>query len=302
MRQLPECLRGSLSGRLACLEKTKLFREMSYVNRPHFWPIAVRTAAFAAGIGVLLGTFGPFGTSESMTMAGRYAFWVTCVLAGTCIHLPAYRLGEMLGDARGWSAWVWVPTAGLAAALPMTFMVNGIAASIFSNAAIEGVITLYADVAAISVPILVVVHLVSDWLGLRDPLAPEGATPPPRPAFAKTPLAPEPDTRCPPSELLDAIPARLGREILCLQMEDHYVRVHTPLGDAMVHGRMADFEAELRGHVDGLRVHRSWWVARVAVRGWTKEAKSLTLQLSNGLSVPIARDRQAAVRNAGWLG
>jgi DNA-binding LytR/AlgR family response regulator len=84
-------------------------------------------------------------------------------------------------------------------------------------------------------------------------------------------------------------------------MEDHYVRVHTAAGDVMVHGRMADFETELIGRVEGLRVHRSWWVARAAVTGWTKEDKSLTLQLRNGLSVPVARDRQSEIKNAGWL-
>lgn len=274
---------------------------MSDVNRPHFWPVVARMAGFAAAMGLLLGTFGPFGTFESMTIAERYAFWVTCVLAGTCIHLPAYRLGEMLGDARGWSAWIWVPAAGLAAAIPMTFMVNGIAAALFPNGALQDVMSLYAYVAAISVPILAVVHLTAGWLGLREPLVPADAPATLQPAPGLTPMASVPESKSDPSPLLDALPVRLGREILCLQMEDHYVRVHTAAGDVMVHGRMADFEAELIGRVEGLRVHRSWWVARAAVTGWTKEDKSLTLQLRNGLSVPVARDRQSEIRNAGWL-
>jgi DNA-binding LytR/AlgR family response regulator len=101
--------------------------------------------------------------------------------------------------------------------------------------------------------------------------------------------------------LLDSVPGRLGRDVLCLQMEDHYVRVHTALGDVMLHGRMADFEAELVGRIDGLKVHRSWWVARKAVASWSREDKTLTLTLSNGLAVPVARDRQADVKAAGWL-
>ena len=60
-------------------------------------------------------------------------------------------------------------------------------------------------------------------------------------------------------------------------------------------------EAELNGLIEGMRVHRSWWVARSAVTGWERDGKTLTLQLSSGQTVPVARDRQPLVRAAGWL-
>jgi LytTr DNA-binding domain len=282
---------------LANSEKQGFFREMPDVKRPAFWPGFARAVGMSVVVGVLLGTFGPFGTFESMKPVARYAFWLTCMLAGTCIHLPAYTAAQRIGEARGGSPWLWVTLAALAAAAPMTFMVNGIAASMFPGATFDSVFGLYPFVVSVSLPVLVIVHLLETRKAqalVRSEAAPEVATdadqeaPRAQPRSASTPLT-------------DSIPVRLGREILCLQMEDHYVRVHTALGDAMLHGRMADFEAELVGRIDGLRVHRSWWVARAAVTGWTREDKALTLTLRNGLGVPVARDRQADIKSAGWL-
>ena len=51
----------------------------------------------------------------------------------------------------------------------------------------------------------------------------------------------------------------------------------------------------------GLQVHRSWWVARDAVRGVQAEWRALSLVLENGLSVPVARSRVAILRDNGWL-
>ncbi len=262
--------------------------------------IAIRSTLLTTAAGLLLGTFGPFGTFQSMPTLTRYGFWLVCMFAGTSIHLPAYLLGQKIGAARGVSAWIWVPVAALLAALPMTLMVNGIAAAFFPSGSLDNVFGLYPYVATISVPVLAIVHSAfGPRLTAQSAPAPSPAPTPPssEPSASDSVIVPNLGA----SPLLDTVPARLGRDILCLQMEDHYVRVHTTLGDVMLHGRMADFEAELVGRIDGMKVHRSWWVARAAVTGWKREDKTLTLSLKNGLAVPVARDRQADVKAAGWL-
>ena len=102
----------------------------------------------------------------------------------------------------------------------------------------------------------------------------------------------------------DEPPGRLSprqrAEALCLQMEDHYVRVHTPGRSELVLMPMRQAVAELEP-LGGLRVHRSWWVARAAVVRAEPEGRSLHLLLSNGLRVPVARNRVADLRAAGWL-
>ncbi|CAN7222867.1 LytTR family DNA-binding domain-containing protein [Phenylobacterium sp. LjRoot219] len=89
-------------------------------------------------------------------------------------------------------------------------------------------------------------------------------------------------------------------EVLCLQMEDHYVRVHTARGSSLVLATFAQGVAALGG-APGLRVHRSWWVAEKAVAGVVADGRNLRLVLTNGLSAPVARSSVAAVRQAGWL-
>jgi DNA-binding LytR/AlgR family response regulator len=51
----------------------------------------------------------------------------------------------------------------------------------------------------------------------------------------------------------------------------------------------------------GLKVHRSWWVARGAVASVVQDGRDLRLRLSNGLEAPVARTNVAAVRAAGLL-
>jgi len=94
-------------------------------------------------------------------------------------------------------------------------------------------------------------------------------------------------------------PATLPKDVLALQMEDHYVRVHTPAGAQLIlmplHQAITQLEAE------GLRTHRSWWVARHAVRAIEGTPRAMRLHLTNGLTAPVARSAVVHLRKAGWL-
>jgi DNA-binding LytR/AlgR family response regulator len=83
-------------------------------------------------------------------------------------------------------------------------------------------------------------------------------------------------------------------------MEDHYVRVHTPQGSDLVLTPLKEAMAELAA-VDGLQVHRSWWVARSAVAGSASAGRNLKLRLANGMEVPVSRASIARLRASGWL-
>ncbi len=95
-------------------------------------------------------------------------------------------------------------------------------------------------------------------------------------------------------------PALRDARFWALQAEDHYVRVHTSAGGALVLMRLADAEAALAG-ADGMRVHRSWWVAREAVREAQRGDGPMTLTLANGVTAPVSRTYARRVREAGWV-
>ncbi|WP_116089888.1 LytTR family DNA-binding domain-containing protein [Sphingomonas crusticola] len=84
-------------------------------------------------------------------------------------------------------------------------------------------------------------------------------------------------------------------DVLCLQMEDHYVRIHRPHGSTLELMPMGA-AIESLGRVDGLRVHRSWWVARAAISRVERSGRNWRLVLSNGMAVPVARSSIATVR------
>jgi DNA-binding LytR/AlgR family response regulator len=83
-------------------------------------------------------------------------------------------------------------------------------------------------------------------------------------------------------------------------MEDHYVRIHTAAGSRLVEGPFERVIATM-GDLEGLRVHRSWWVARAAVVGVEAEGRNLKLRLANDLRAPVSRASVAKLRQVGWL-
>ena len=99
---------------------------------------------------------------------------------------------------------------------------------------------------------------------------------------------------------LERIPERLGRNLLHLHMQDHYVEVHTDEGSDLLLLRFRDAIRELDG-LDGAQVHRSHWVARAAVAGVERRNGRIALRLVNGNRVPVSRSFAPALRERGWL-
>ncbi len=264
----------------------------------------VRICCVALGAGLLLGTIGPFGTFENMDTTTRFGFWVGGILIGMIIHVPLFYGAAWVGNQYRVPAWAWISLSAVIAALPMTFVINGIFASMLGATNLDSMPRLYPFVLAISLPMQWLSYLTTDRVMLALPFVSGVPDLEVSGQLLSVPLvanaAPMSATSTKAPALAARLPARLGKAIILLEMEDHYVRVHTLLGDALIHMRMADAELELGG-IDGMLVHRSYWVARSSITGWQRDGKTLLLQVSNGKSVPVARDRQPLVRAAGWL-
>ena len=103
------------------------------------------------------------------------------------------------------------------------------------------------------------------------------------------------------SAFMDRLPPRLRDAALhAVEAEDHYLRVHTAKGSDLILLRLSDAVTELAG-LDGAQTHRSWWVARAAVRGVARGDGRATLTVEGGLKVPVSRAHAAALRAAGWF-
>jgi DNA-binding LytR/AlgR family response regulator len=103
-----------------------------------------------------------------------------------------------------------------------------------------------------------------------------------------------------PARFLDRLPPKLrGAAIRAVQSEDHYLRIHTDRGSDLILMRLSDALAELEG-LEGAQTHRSWWVARDAVRDVSRGDGRATLTLEGGLEAPVSRRYARALRDAGW--
>lgn len=85
--------------------------------------------------------------------------------------------------------------------------------------------------------------------------------------------------------------------LIAIEAEDHYLRVHTDRGNALIHRGFGDALSQVSAF-DGLQVHRSWWVARDAVKRLERNGDRLSIELTNGLRVPVSRTYALAVREA----
>ena len=112
----------------------------------------------------------------------------------------------------------------------------------------------------------------------------------PRPALAR------------PSEsasFIARLPAHLGVDILALEAEQHYLRVHTANGSDLILYRLSDAVRELG--VRGTQVHRSFWVAAEAITKVCGSSAAPKLLLRNGMEVPVSRSYRLLAQQAGLI-
>jgi hypothetical protein len=194
--------------------------------------------------------------------------------------------------------WGLLAATCLVGTVPMTIAVLAINRQPFGTfgwPGLEEAVGTYVSVLVIGAAVTVLFNLV------QGPRPPDPMAAPPLPAPPPAPM-PEPAPAPAPaaSPLFDTLPPELGTQIIALEMEDHYVRVHTMLGSALVLMRLRDAMA-LVGDVEGMQVHRSWWVARGAVEDVLREGRNVRLKLARGIEAPVARANVGALRDARWI-
>jgi hypothetical protein len=247
--------------------------------------LAVMTA-----IGVVLALIGPFG-SFAAPFSLRLIYWLGLAWAGYACYRPIGALVTRLGpglDLPEWSLWL---IACLIATVPMTVVVwlAGALPPPLELPSLAGWIETYGYVLTIGALVTMVFYAVQS-----KPAVPAQETAPHAPALPQT--APAAPTL---PRLIERLPPALGTELVALEMEDHYLRVHTALGSDLILLRMRDAVAELEG-LNGAQVHRSWWVAREAVVRVERDGRNVRLLLRRNLAVPVARNMVPVLKAAGW--
>jgi hypothetical protein len=242
------------------------------LNTPRTWLVDIAACATA---GVVLGIIGPFGSFFNDDLIIRVAYWTSVLMMSGIIFGLALRWTWPRAKRVGLSVWVWGPVVVLVASFAPALLSRVLAVLLWPGIRhAVGLVEWYGQATLIGL-VYVGLYIV---LRSRRPIGAGGGRALP----------------------VRQLPRRLDQSLVCLQMEDHYVRVHSDTGSELVLMSLSQAVAGLNG-VEGLQTHRSWWVARAAVTGVVEEGRNLRLVLSNGLEAPISRARVADLRAAGWL-
>lgn len=231
----------------------------------------------AVALGVFLGFAGPFGSFQSLASPQRYAFWFGLVAAGYGLAVATLQILRPAAAFGRLPKLAAVVVLGLVSTLPMMFVVAWALDVVFGRSTPpERLVSLYLSVAAVQL----VIAGIAGWphLGRNEPAPPAEA---------------DPDT----DRFFERVPDRLGRDLLALEAQDHYLLVHTRRGSALIHMRLSEALQMLPAQL-GFQAHRRWWVARREVASLRREGHQTLIELAGGLTVPVGRTYLAAVRSS----
>jgi hypothetical protein len=247
-------------------------------------------------------------SSQDLDLLPRLAFWAVhnaAALALLSVAQLAISRTRRLGAAPPVLQVMMAGLLGAALFTPVALALDALFAR-FGMAVVDEANTLsnlVQEFAALAPPLLLIWGLLNAprLFRLQQDAAPAGPA-------ASGPVAHGPDT--PPAlspaddreqgllqEFWDRVPGRLGKDIVALTAELHYLRVYTSRGDALIFmafGRAVEaLEAER-----GFQVHRSHWVALAHVVDMEQQDGRLFCVLDTGLRLPVSRANRVAFRAA----
>ncbi|MEQ1780791.1 MAG: LytTR family DNA-binding domain-containing protein [Hyphomonadaceae bacterium] len=251
------------------------------------WAVTLlRGSAISIGLGVIFAWFGVYGTAE-FPMPVRIVYWSGLIAlgAGSAIFVSPLVFERWLRNSH---PAVQIAVASILISLPVTIGI------IVIETAGDGSVSQPMWWGQQYLYVVVVSALLTTGGWVLDRLK-EGKLAAAAPATATVVggLA--------SPAFADRLPVKFrSGTVYAVSAEDHYLRVHTSVGETMVLMRLADAVRELAS-IEGLQTHRSWWVAKQGLADASRGDGKVTLTLKSGAEAPVSRTYQKAVKDAGWL-
>lgn len=240
----------------------------------------------ATGVGVMMSFVGAFALDDDPLVIRTVYLVVLCWIAGV-LDMLAYGLALRLHGVAG-NFWLRALTATALITVPVGLLIWASSWWFGRNFAVSTLALIFFNTFIITAAFMAafVAPAMEGALrrGAADALAAETALSNPRPA-----------------NFMERLPRHLrDGELWALKAEDHYLQALTSKGEALIRLRMADALREL-GAMEGAQTHRSWWVARHAVKNVRKGEGKVALTLPDGREVAVSRAFAKALREAGWF-
>ena len=236
---------------------------------------AMRWVGGAILAGIFLAMLGPFGSYSNGGVFRLLIYWVGAVLLGLALYGGTFKIVSQWASPSSRRWWLILLVGTFLASVPHTFTTRAAA------------FWLWPSLAKLNLPVALW-YAQTLVIGLL--------------AMMSIALVTYRSARKQNGKILLEMAAQspmFGIDVLALQMEDHYVRVHRVQGSELVLIPLG--KAIERTARAGFRIHRSWWVAQHAVVAVEGNARSMRVHLSNGLIAPVARSAVAHLKSSGWI-
>lgn len=248
------------------------------------WKKRGREFAILSGISLFLAFLRPFGTGADVPLVYVFFFWWLLIVTGSLIgEVTVWAYYKLRPDGPDW---LMIIITSLVTALGITFVLFALEklSSGWVSVGEDRFLMLYPYVLVISFAMTLVGYTLSRAFDLAGPDFVHAA-----------------NDRDAVEAFLKRLPVKFHTaDLWAIASEDHYCRVYTSLGSELILMRLADADREL-ADADGLRVHRSWWVARKGVANAERSDGRVRLKLRSGEDVPVSRSYQSAVKDAGFI-
>ncbi len=231
---------------------------------------------------IIVAIVGPYGTAHSLTPFVRIAYWAMVVSFGFVIAAFATAFiiaNEKLVHLPGW---LRISAGALLIGCVIGLLLSVVNPLVWADP--EGLPSLL-DYWLITVP-------VSFAISFALAMARRGR------AEAITGVTTEQEgiVREPISPFLKRLPLTIGKQLYSVSVQDHYLEAYTAIGSHMLLMRFGDALDELDA-IDGMRIHRSHWVAMDGVAETRKSGERLIIVLKDGRELPVSRTYLAEVRS-----
>ncbi|MGY5805428.1 LytTR family DNA-binding domain-containing protein [Rhizobium hainanense] len=260
-------------------------RELQVIQRsPRFW------ATFVT-IVLIFALTGPYGTLDRLMPGARLGYWLALHAMAWSIAIVFSVVAEILLRRHVAGMFARMMIGSVAAALPIGFGITLVDFAFFGTLpTVSGSLRQSLG----SIP-LCALFCILTYLTMHRQIAMAAAGTDLAEAKTMSTSAPEIRPRTPqPPILLRLKPENRGA-LIRLTVRDHYTEVVTTRGRELILLRFGDALMEI-GNIEGIRLHRSHWVATDHVASLKRDNGKLFVIARDGAEMPVSRSYAEDVR------
>lgn len=238
------------------------------ILKQYSWQIALAILAF----GLVFSILGVYDT-HALPFYMRFTFWTVTMMTGilTSVLVTPFIVNRALKDKH---PILQIVAGALLASLPVTLVLTLFNPTFNFNSSLIIWGLQYLYVLVISLVVGGIGYPALKSVGAIGSVSPENNQP-----------AEQDDI----TAFLQRLPRKYqDAELYAFSAEDHYLRIYTSKGEELILLRFADALRELAA-VNGLQVHRSWWVKTDSMVDVITADGRKVLLLKPGTTVPISR-------------